>query len=48
MNIGGAKDRPLLEQVWDNVEAQMKGKPVVHAKVGLTGLAFGLKQKIFG
>jgi hypothetical protein len=26
MNIGGASDRPDLEQIWDNVKAKLKGK----------------------
>jgi hypothetical protein len=48
MNLGGAKDRPLLDQVWENVHAEMQGKPKVHASVGSTGLATGLKKKLFG
>lgn len=48
MNLGGAKDRPDLEQVWDNVKAKIEGKGVVHAvykKSGLLGMLWG---KVFG
>lgn len=48
MNIGGAKDRPLLDQVWANVHAEMQGKSKVHANVNTMGLASGLKKKLFG
>lgn len=30
MNLGGASDRPDLEQVWDNVRAKIDGRGVVH------------------
>ncbi|KAJ7676149.1 hypothetical protein B0H17DRAFT_1161534 [Mycena rosella] len=30
MNLGGAKDRPVLDEVWENVEAQLHGKSKVH------------------
>ena len=46
-NLGGAKDRPLLDQVWANVSAEMRGEPQVHSSIGLTGLASGLKTKLF-
>ncbi len=48
MNLGGASDRPDLEQVWDNVRAKIEGKGVVHTaynKMGLLGLLWG---KVFG
>ena len=48
MNLGGAKDRPLLNEVWDNAQAKMAGKPPVHVKIGLMSLASGLLQKIRG
>ena len=48
MNLGGAKDRPLLNEVWDNVHAQMQGKPEVHAKVGVTTFLSGIKKALFG
>lgn len=48
MNLRGAKDRPLLGQVWENVHAEMQRKPKVHANVGLIGLATGLRKKLFG
>lgn len=48
MNLGGAKDRPVLSEVWDNVKARMDGKPQVHAKVNTTSFLSGIKQKVFG
>jgi len=48
MNLGGASDRPELEQVWDNVRAKIEGKGTVHRvykKMGLLGMLWG---KVFG
>ena len=48
MNLGGAKDRPDLNQVWENVQAKLEGRSVVHekyAKTSFVGLIWG---KIFG
>ena len=48
MNLGGAKDRPDLNQVWENIQAKLEGKSVVHekyAKTSVMGLIWG---KIFG
>jgi len=48
MNLGGAKDRPELGQVWDNVEAKLEGRKRVHEKyttIGFLGMVWG---KIFG
>ena len=48
MNLGGAKDRPVLPQVWDNVQAKLEGKAPVHSEPAKTGLLTGLKQQFFG
>lgn len=48
MNLGGAKDRPDLTQVWDNVEAQLNGKPAVHKSFRLQSLFGVLGAKLFG
>ncbi|KAI9715469.1 MAG: hypothetical protein M1812_005945 [Candelaria pacifica] len=48
MNLGGAKDRPDLNQVWDNVQAKLQGKQPVHTTYALTSLLGMLKSKIFG
>ncbi|KAF8177555.1 hypothetical protein K438DRAFT_1908574 [Mycena galopus ATCC 62051] len=48
MNLGGAKDRPVLDEVWENVEAQLNDKSKVHntySKIGFLKLVWG---KIFG
>lgn len=48
MNIGGASDRPDLEQVWDNVRAKIDGKEAVHKSYKTTGLLGMLWGKLFG
>jgi hypothetical protein len=30
MNLKGPKDRPDLDQIWDNVDAKLHDKPIVH------------------
>jgi len=47
MNLGGAKDRPDLLQVWENVQAKLAGKPVVHKKYSLLGVFGTIAGKIF-
>ncbi|KAL6717723.1 hypothetical protein ACLMJK_005638 [Lecanora helva] len=48
MNLGGAKDRPSLKEIWENAEAEMQGKQLVHATIPLQSFIQGIKQKIFG
>ncbi|TVY75612.1 hypothetical protein LSUE1_G007193 [Lachnellula suecica] len=48
MNLGGAKDRPDLVQVWENVQARLQGKQVVHASYKLQGFLGMVWGKIFG
>ncbi len=48
MNLGGAKDRPMLSEVWENVAAQLEGKPQVHKKYSLLSATGVLKEKVFG
>jgi hypothetical protein len=48
MNLGGASDRPLLEQVWANVDSQLKGKGKVVQRYSLLGAMQVLKRAIFG
>lgn len=48
MNFGGAKDRPELEQVWENVKAKLDGKQRVHTSYKLVSLFAAVKGKIFG
>jgi hypothetical protein len=48
MNMGGAKDRPDLVQVWENVQAKLAGRPVVHKKYSLMGFFGTMAGKIFG
>ena len=48
MNLGGAKDRPSLQEVWENAEADMAGKKPVHETIPLLSFVQGMKQMIFG
>jgi peroxiredoxin len=48
MNLGGAKDRPDLKQVWENMEAKLAGKPEVHGKYDLQSFTKVIWAKIFG
>ena len=48
MNLGGAKDRPDLKQVWENAQAKMEGGKVVHEKYRLQGAVGVVWQKVFG
>ena len=48
MNLGGAKDRPSLNEVWENAEAKMNGKPEPHKVIPLLSLLQGIGQKMFG
>ena len=48
MNLGGAKDLPDLNQVWENVQAKLEGKAVVHEKYAKTSVIGLLWGKIFG
>lgn len=44
MNLGGASDRPDLEQVWENAKAKLDDKKPVHVtyrKLGLMGMIMG-------
>ena len=48
MNLGGAKDRPDLNQVWENVQAKLEGRSVVHEKYAKTSFVGMIWGKIFG
>ncbi|KAE9370057.1 hypothetical protein N431DRAFT_441934 [Stipitochalara longipes BDJ] len=48
MNLGGAKDRPELGQVWDNVQALLEGKQKVHRAYKLISAWNVIKGVIFG
>jgi hypothetical protein len=49
MNWGGGKDRPDLRQIWENVQAKVEGREMVH-KSGYTqiGLLEAMKRMIWG
>ncbi|KZP01958.1 hypothetical protein FIBSPDRAFT_987791, partial [Athelia psychrophila] len=48
MNLAGAKDRPVLTQVWANVEAQLQGKKASPVEVGTIGAGSVILEKLFG
>jgi hypothetical protein len=48
MNLGGAKDRPELGQVWENIQAKLEGKEKIHSSYKLIGAWGVIKGKIFG
>lgn len=48
MNVGGMKDRPELEQVWDNVKAKLEGRERVHGTYKIIGILKTIWAKIFG
>lgn len=38
MNLQGAKDRPSLKEIWDNVKAKLDGEGPVHETYTTTGV----------
>lgn len=48
MNMGGAKDRPELGQVWDNARAKLEGKTTVHEVYKNISVWNVMKGAIFG
>ncbi|KAM0805407.1 hypothetical protein BDR22DRAFT_798508 [Usnea florida] len=48
MNLKGAKDRPALNEIWENAEAKMLGRPQVHEKYSLQKFATGIWQAVRG
>lgn len=48
MNLSGAKDRPELGQVWENVKAKLEGKKRVHGVYKNISALGVFKRAIFG
>jgi hypothetical protein len=48
MNLGGAKDRPDLRQVWENVKAKLGDNEGLHDEFRTIGAWDVLKAAIFG
>jgi hypothetical protein len=48
MNMGGASDRPDLEQVWANAKAKIEGGSVVHTDYKKQGVLATLFGKLTG
>ena len=44
MNMGGAKDRPDLAQVWENVQDKLEGGEGRHNKYALLGMWTVMKK----
>jgi hypothetical protein len=47
MNLGGAKDRPLLKEIWENVAAKLDGKEAMHPTPSTAGVATVIMEKIW-
>jgi hypothetical protein len=47
MNIGGAKDRPNLDQVWENVQAKLDCKERAYTEYKITSVWDVIKWAIF-
>lgn len=48
MNLGGASDRPILHEIWQNVEAKLNNKSAVHSSYSSLGALRLLREKIWG
>ena len=45
MNLGGAKDRPSLKEIWENVDAKLEGKDPVHPGYSTAGVISVIGEK---
>jgi hypothetical protein len=48
MNIGGATDRPVLDEVWKNVQGQLRRQDAAVEKYSRTSVLYFIRQKILG
>lgn len=48
MNLGGAKDRPDLLQIWENSLAILRKEKPIHEKYKTQGAMSVLLGKVFG
>ena len=48
MNLHGAKDRPVLKEVWENVAAGLDHRPLVHQRYSKTSITSVMCGKLFG
>ena len=48
MNMGGAKDRPDLGQVWENSQALLEGRGKIHGSYKLQSFFKVMKGMMFG
>lgn len=46
MNLGGAKDRPMLDQIWQNVSKQLQGQEVTYSTYSMSGIFQALASKM--
>ncbi|KAH6991322.1 hypothetical protein BKA56DRAFT_574243 [Ilyonectria sp. MPI-CAGE-AT-0026] len=46
MNLGGAKDRPMLDQIWENVSRQLQGQEVTYTTYSMSGIFQALASKM--
>lgn len=48
MNLGGARDRPDLGQVWENAQALLEGRGKVHGSYKLQNFFKIVRSVMFG
>ena len=48
MNMGGASDRPLLHQIWENVDAKLQSKGAMHHLYVSMGVTRMMARKMCG
>jgi hypothetical protein len=48
MNLGGATDRPMLDEVWLNVQSQLKGEGATVKTYSKLGILRLIRQKLRG
>ena len=49
MNLGGAKDRVVLSEVWEDVQKMLRGESSApRAVYSRTSFFTGIRQKLFG
>jgi hypothetical protein len=47
MNLGGAKDRPSIQGVWENVDAKMHGREEPHPSLTTAGVFSVLSERLW-
>lgn len=48
MNLGGAKDRAALDEIWENTQAMLDGKAAKYTTLSTIGTLSVLWKRVFG